>query len=88
MTNNNIPQNTNNWPDGPSTRLLTRTEVAEVYGLSKRWLEVAATKGQGPPMVRISARMVRYRACDIEAWIEARVTSGAPEDASPAKRGR
>lgn len=56
------------------SRLLTRDEVADLYGLSKRWLEVVATKGKGPPLVRISARMVRYRVCDIEHWIEAQVT--------------
>jgi len=53
-----------------SGRLLTRDEVASLYGLSKRWLEVAPSKNQGPPIVRISPRMVRYRASDIEAWIE------------------
>lgn len=58
------------------TRLLTRKEVADLFGLSKRWLEVAAYRGVGPPMVRITPRMVRYRACDVEAWIEAHVDCG------------
>lgn len=57
-------------------RLLTRDEVEDLFGLSKRWLEVAATRGEGPPIVRISPRMVRYRVSDIEAWIEGCVDRG------------
>ena len=54
----------------PTTRLLDRDEVEALYGISCRFLEVAATKGGGPPMIRISRRMVRYRISDIEAWLE------------------
>nr|WP_233252597.1 helix-turn-helix domain-containing protein [Maritimibacter sp. 55A14] len=39
------------------------------YGISKRFLEIAATKGEGPPFVRIG-RSVKYRRADIEAWID------------------
>ncbi len=58
------------------TQLLTRDEVANYFGLSKRWLEIAATRGQGPPIVRISPRMVRYRIADILDWIESFVDRG------------
>lgn len=51
------------------SRLLDRREVEEHYGITKRFLEVAASKREGPAMVRIG-RLVRYRASDIEAWIE------------------
>lgn len=51
-------------------RLLTRQEVEEVYGISKRFLEIEAMRGTGPRIVRLSPRMVRYRPADIEAWIE------------------
>ena len=54
-------------------RLLTRSEVSEIFGLSHRWLEVSASRGDGPPMVRLSSRMVRYRLRDVEAWISAHV---------------
>lgn len=70
------------------SRLLTRDEVADLYGLSKRWLEVAATKGEGPPLVRISARMVRYRVCDIDHWIEAHVTDRSGNVSPSQKAGR
>ncbi|MEO1115401.1 MAG: helix-turn-helix domain-containing protein [Pseudomonadota bacterium] len=51
-------------------RLLTRPEVAERYGISRRYLEIAVVRGEGPPLIRIG-RSVRYRSSDVEAWIEA-----------------
>lgn len=62
-------------PESPD-RLLSRDDVAYRFGLSRRWLELAAHKGEGPPMVKISRRMVRYRAADIEAWLQARRVGG------------
>lgn len=63
-------------PPAGNTELLTRDEVQARYGLSRRWLELAAHRGEGPAMVKISRRMVRYRAADIEAFINARVIGG------------
>lgn len=55
-------------------RLLTRSEVEEVFGVPKRFLETAVARGDGPALVRIG-RLVRYRAGDVRAWIDAmRVT--------------
>lgn len=53
--------------------LASRQEVEDEYGLSVRWLELAAHRGEGPPMVKISRRMVRYRRPDVEAWLAERV---------------
>jgi predicted DNA-binding transcriptional regulator AlpA len=50
-------------------RLLTRAEVEQRFGISKRYLEVAICKGEGPRHVKIG-RSVRYRATDICIWIE------------------
>ena len=52
--------------------LLDRSQVEEVFNLSRRWLELAAHKGEGPALVKISRRMVRYRAGDVQAWLDAR----------------
>ena len=61
---------------GDSNRLLTRAEVEERYGITKRFLELAASSDDGPRLVRFG-RSVRYRVTDIEAWIEScAVTSG------------
>ena len=48
--------------------MFSRREVEEVYGLSARFLELAAAKANGPAVVRFG-RTVRYRACDVEEWI-------------------
>jgi predicted DNA-binding transcriptional regulator AlpA len=50
-------------------QLLSRTEVHEEFGISRRWLELAALSGEGPPYVRVSNRMVRYQRSVLEAWI-------------------
>lgn len=56
--------------------LLNRDQVQERYGIPRRWLELAAHKGEGPPYVVFSRRMVRYRIADLEAWLEARRVGG------------
>ncbi|MFT4792828.1 MAG: putative DNA-binding transcriptional regulator AlpA [Paracoccaceae bacterium] len=53
-------------------RLLSRDEIEDEYGLSRRWLELAALRGDGPPMRKISARMVRYERAEFEDWLKAR----------------
>ncbi|MDJ0821574.1 MAG: helix-turn-helix domain-containing protein [Paracoccaceae bacterium] len=58
-------------------RLLNRTEVEAKFGVSKRFLEMAVMRNDGPPFIKIG-RLVRYRAEDIEAWIaQQRVTPNA-----------
>lgn len=64
---------------GAEKHLINRTEVEEVFGVSKRFLEIAAMKGGGPPFVRIG-RSVRYRSKDIEAWIESRIVDPSGGD--------
>jgi predicted DNA-binding transcriptional regulator AlpA len=59
-------------PDDNPNRLLSRNEVQIEYGLGRRWLELAAMRGDGPPMRRISARMIRYQRAELEAWLASR----------------
>ncbi len=69
-------------------RLLSRVEVETLFGISKRFLEIAALRGDGPPMVKIGKRMVRYRVADLRAWLAARTvrhTSETPANDAPAK---
>lgn len=56
---------------GGLDKLLTRAEVEMNFGLSRRFLEVSAVRGDGPPMVKIG-RSVRYRVADLRTWIDAR----------------
>ncbi len=58
-------------------RLLRRHEVEAEFGISKRYLEIAAMRGDGPPMVRFS-RVVYYRVGDISDWISAHRIDPAP----------
>ena len=50
--------------------LLTEKEVAKITGFSVRTLQKWRLTGEGPQFVRVSARAIRYRRCDIDAWIE------------------
>jgi predicted DNA-binding transcriptional regulator AlpA len=61
-----------------SDRLLSRSEVQTTFGLSQRFLEVAAIKGGGPPMVKIG-RNVRYLVSDLRDWIEAQRVNSTSE---------
>lgn len=56
-------------------RLLTRSEVEAMFGISKRFLEVSACRGDGLPMVKIG-RLSRYRIKDVRDWIEANRVEG------------
>lgn len=52
-------------------KLMSRVEVETFFGLSRRFLEIAAVRGDGPSFIKIG-RLARYRARDIEDYIEAR----------------
>jgi len=60
-------------------RLLSRQEVEDQYGISKRFLETARTTGVGPVFVRIG-RLVRYRPDDIEQWIDKNTCAGSCDE--------
>lgn len=60
-------------------QLLSRDDIERETdgGLTRRWLELAAHRGEGPPMLKISRRMVRYRRCDFEAWLDAHIVENS-----------
>ena len=53
-------------------RLLTETQVEEVYGLQVRTLQQWRIRGFGPAFVKVG-RSVRYRPADLERFIEANI---------------
>ena len=55
--------------DHRGDHLLSRDDIQTQYGLTRRWLELAALRGDGPPYLRISRRLVRYRRADFERWL-------------------
>ena len=60
------------------TKLLSRNEVEAEWGISRRFLEIAAVRGDGPRMVRVG-RLIKYRPEDIEAWLEERTVQSTSE---------
>ena len=59
--------------------LLTEKEVAQRTGFSIRTLQSWRMRGGGPHFVRISARCIRYRPQDVEAWIEQRLRTSTSD---------
>jgi excisionase family DNA binding protein len=57
-------------------RLLSTEEVAEVLGRPARTLRQWRYLGEGPRYLKVGAT-VRYRARDIEKWLEAQEREGA-----------
>lgn len=63
------------------SELLDMVEVAALLGTSKRTVIRYRDSGVLPPAVRVGPRLVRWRRCDLEAWIHsgcipARLTEG------------
>jgi predicted DNA-binding transcriptional regulator AlpA len=71
--------------------LLDQRQAATRLGLpSARTLEAWRLRGYGPPFLRLSPRLVRYRAGDIEQWLAARVVGAqraAGDEDKPLGRG-
>jgi len=59
--------------------LLSPEQAAEYLGYTARFLAIRRMKGDGPKFVKISARAVRYRQADLDAWINERVVSSTKE---------
>ena len=55
-----------------TSALLSRDEIVARYNIPKRFLECAAARGDGPPFIRLSRNIIRYRVQDLEQWIETR----------------
>lgn len=55
-----------------TNELLSQRQVAARLGLSTRTIEGWRARGVGPPFLRLSARAVRYRAMDLEQWLDQR----------------
>jgi len=61
--------------------LLDQRQAAARLGLaSSRTLEAWRRRGYGPPFLRLSPRLVRYRASDLDTWLAARVVGAQRHD--------
>ena len=53
--------------------LISEKQAAKYLSLSPRTLRNWRVRGGGPPFVRISARCIRYRPEDLEAWADGKL---------------
>ncbi len=54
--------------------LLTTGEVASLTRLTKQHLHRLRMQGKGPRFIRVSENAVRYRRCDVAAYLESRLS--------------
>ena len=60
-------------------RLMSETEVSENYGLNIRALQKWRCVGGGPRFVKLG-RQVRYRASDVEDFIESHIRRSTSDE--------
>ncbi len=65
----------------PDDMLLSRPQVEMHFGISRRFLETSAVRGDSPPMVKIG-RSVKYRVADLRKWIDAQRVNSTSEGAA------
>ena len=63
----------------PPRLLLTEAEAARALGFTPRFLQNRRHRGDGPPYVLVSARAVRYRWSDLEAWTAERLRTSTSD---------
>ena len=50
--------------------LLAIDEVAAWLGVSKNWIYQLRHRGKGPPAIALEGRLLRWRADDVEKWLD------------------
>jgi len=71
-----VPMDFSTDPDA----LLREADAAEYLRYQPRALQEWRRLGTGPEFVRVSARSVRYRRRDLDAWVAARVRKSTSDD--------
>lgn len=60
-------------------RILTTKDAAAYLGVSKAFLERDRWAGARIPFVRVGSRAVRYRATDLDAYLNSRIRRSTSE---------
>jgi predicted DNA-binding transcriptional regulator AlpA len=63
-----------------SDKLCSADEAAELLGIAPQTLAHWRVRGSGPRYITLSARCVRYRASDIQAWLNGREKKSTAEN--------
>jgi predicted DNA-binding transcriptional regulator AlpA len=58
---------------------MTEKQASSFLGFSVRTLQTWRVRGGGPQYVRISARCIRYRPCDLQEWVESRLRTSTSD---------
>jgi hypothetical protein len=69
----------------PIGALLSPEDVAAITGLSVETLAQWRSQRKGIPFLKLSRNVVRYRQCDLDAWLAERIVR-VPTDSSNAER--
>jgi len=64
----------------PKAPLLNEKQAAMFLGLKPRTLQAWRWSGGGPKYVRLSARAVRYRQSDLDAFVDTRIACNTSEE--------
>lgn len=67
------------YSDQCSSELLDTNQAAKFLNTTPRFLKQARTNGTGPDFCLMGAKTVRYRLCDLVAWVEGRLKSSTKE---------
>ncbi len=59
---------------GDPDDLFEAEQVAAYLRVTISWLNVARSKGFGPPFIKLGPHMIRYRRSDLLKWLRSRVT--------------
>lgn len=59
----------------PVAHLLDTRAAARYLGIAHGTLQNARSRGDGPAYVRVGRRSIRYRVCDLELYIQARISA-------------
>jgi predicted DNA-binding transcriptional regulator AlpA len=53
-------------------RLITEEELAQLLHVDLQKVERLRSRREGPPVVRVAPRTIRYRPADVERWLTSR----------------
>ena len=65
--------------NGAYDEMLTTRQVAQWFGVSEQFLEIARSRGYGPQYVMMAARTIRYRRDACRRWLQQRTYGGTAE---------
>lgn len=60
--------------------ILTSAQAAEILGFTEKTLTKWRLQGNGPKYAKVNNKWVRYRRCDLDAWIASKIVHSTAEE--------